>query len=272
MPELPEVETIKNNLLPHLPGRRIIDIELNWKQAVKQPSPDEFHQYLVGQTISGIRRRGKYLLLPLEKGDTLIIHLRMSGSLLLRPAGFESDQFTRTTFFLDNNTELRFRDVRKLGVLYLTKDERSVIGKLGPEPLNPEFTSKILKTQLARRTASIKALLVDQIIIAGIGNMYADEILHASQIHPLRTADSLSDEEIKRIYQAIVDILKSAIVHNGATIRDYIDPSGQSGDAQSFFCVAHRLNQPCPTCTTPITRIVVRGRGTYFCPRCQPIK
>ena len=272
MPELPEVETIKNTLLPHLPGRRIIDIELRWKQAVKQPSPDEFRQYLIGQTISGIRRRGKYLLLPLEKGGTLIIHLRMSGSLLLRPAGFEPDRFTRTIFFLDNNMELRFRDVRKLGVLYLVKDELSVIGKLGPEPLNPEFTSKSLKTQLAKHSTNIKATLVDQMIIAGIGNMYADEILHTSQIHPLRTANSLSDKEITRIYKAIVDILESAIEHNGASIRDYIDPSGQSGNAQSFFRVAHRLNQPCPICTTPVTRILVRGRGTYFCPVCQSAK
>jgi len=270
MPELPEVETIKNDLLPKIVGHRFIGVNLSWAKAVRQPLPETFCQRLVGRTINGLARRGKYLIFRLSSGKALIIHLRMSGSLLLRPTNFEPDPYTRATFDLDNGTQLRLCDVRKLGVLWLVKDENSVVKKLGPEPLEPAFTPEILAQRLAKHTAPIKAVLCNQSFVAGIGNMYADEILYAARIHPLKRAKSLSREEVERLYQATIRVLNSAITHKGATIRDYRNPCGQPGTAQFFFCVAHRLGEPCPTCGTPIKRIPLRKRGTYFCPRCQP--
>lgn len=276
MPELPEVETIKRDLIPKIVGRCFTRVALSWTKAVHQPSADEFCRRLVGQTIKGLARRGKYLILHLSSGEALIFHLRMSGWLLLRPADYETDPYTRATFDLDNGTQLRLCDVRKLGVLWLVKDENSVVKKLGPEPLEPSFTPEVLASHLAKHTAPIKAVLCDQSFLAGIGNMYADESLYAARIHPLRKANSLSEGEVERLHSAMGQVLQSAISHKGATMEDlfyyssYRTPCGQPGTAQFFFCVAHRLGEPCPTCGTPIKRIPLRKRGTYFCPRCQP--
>jgi formamidopyrimidine-DNA glycosylase len=161
--------------------------------------------------------------------------------------------------------------VRKLGTIYLVDDEKSIIKDMGPEPLESAFIEKVLKKRLAKRTAPIKATLCDQKVVAGIGNMYADEILHEVKIHPLKKAGDLSDTEIKRIHLSIINILKTAIENKGATVSNYMNPSGQAGTAQDHFKVAHRFKKPCATCGTEITRIKVRGRGTYFCSKCQPL-
>ena len=252
MPELPEVETVKNELLPYITGRCVTGVTLFWEGIVRQPSAREFCSRLIGQTITGIARRGKYLIVGLNSEDLLIIHLKMTGSLLIGQDSSEPPRFTRAIIRLDKN-------------------ENSIIGKLGPEPLTAEFTHQVLTQRLAKRTAPIKALLCDQGFIAGIGNMYADEALFAAKIHPLRSGESLSQKEVERLHSAIQQILWSAISNKGASVANYFRPDGTLGTAHFEFKVAHGIGKTCPHCGTPIERIVVRNRGTYFCPKCQAI-
>jgi len=270
MPELPEVETIKNELLPYLLGNRITGVTLFWAQIIRQPSVEEFCSHLLGQRITDINRRGKYLILGLTSGEALIIHLKMTGSLVLKPASAEPDRFIRAILHLDKETELYFRDPRKLGVMWLVENANSIIGKLGPEPLDASFTPQLLAHRLTKRTAPIKALLCDQGFIAGIGNMYADEALFAARIHPLRSGKSLSRDEVERLHSTIQQVLLSAIGNKGASVDTYLRPGGELGTAHFQFKVAHRGGKPCSVCGTPIERIPIRNRGSYFCPRCQP--
>lgn len=269
MPELPEVETIKNDLLPLLVGHHFTGVTLHWPRAVLTPSPEEFRQQLKGQGIAGLGRRGKYLIFHLSSGKSLILHLRMSGSLILKPTSTEPVRYSRSIFTLDNGNELHFVNPRKLGVMWLVADEQEVVRKLGPEPLDPSFTPELLGELLHRRKAPIKALLCDQKFIAGIGNMYADEALFASQIHPLERGGDLSKEEITRLHCSIGDVLRSAITSAGASTSNYRRPDGTPGEAQLSFKVAHHGGKPCPACGTPIQRIPIRNRGSYFCPNCQ---
>lgn len=271
MPELPEVETIKNELLPHIVGQRITGVTLFWDGIVRQPSVEEFCSRLIGQKISGLSRRGKYLMFSLTTDEVLIIHLKMTGSLLLKPLSDEPDKFIRAIIHLDEETGLYFRDPRKLGVMWLVEDTDSIVGKLGPEPLEAGFTPQILAQRLHNRTAPIKALLCDQGFIAGIGNMYADEALFATKIHPLRPGGSLTEDEIDRLQNAIQQVLRSAISNKGASVDTYFRPNGKLGTAHFHFQVAHRGGQPCPTCGTPIARLPIRNRGSYFCPKCQAL-
>jgi formamidopyrimidine-DNA glycosylase len=266
MPELPEVETIKNELTPHIIGHRITGVTLFDEEIVRQPSVAEFRSRLTGQKITGLGRRGKYLIFGLSSGEALIIHLKMSGSLLLKPP----ERFTRAILHLDGGTKLYFRDPRKFGVMWLVADKNTVIDKLGPEPLAAGFTTKILAQLLNKRTAPIKALLCDQHLVAGIGNMYADEALFLAKIHPLRPGRSLSPEEVERLYHAIHQVLAAAINKKGASVENYFRPDGQIGTAHFEFKVAHRRGESCPVCGTPLQRIPVRNRGSYFCPKCQP--
>jgi len=271
MPELPEVETIKNELLPHIVGRRVNGVTLFWAGLVRQPSIEEFFSRLIGQRLTGLTRRGKYLIFSLTNGEVLIIHLKMTGSLLLKSALAEADKFVLAIIHLDKETEIHFRDPRKLGVMWLVEDEDSVVGKLGPEPLEAGFTPQVLTQRLANRTAPIKALLPDQTFIAGIGNMYADEALFAAGVHPLRSGRSLSSEEVEHLHRAIQQVLWSAIGNKGASVDTYLRPDGTLGTAHFQFQVAHRLSgKLCPVCGTPIERIPIRNRGSYFCPKCQP--
>jgi len=270
MPELPEVETIKNELLPHVVGRCITAVTLFWEGIVRQPSVEEFCSRLIGQRITKVTRRGKYLILSLTSTEVLIIHLKMSGSLLLKPASAEPDKFVRAILYLDEETGVHFRDPRKFGAMWLVKDTNTVVGKLGPEPLEAGFTPQLLAQRLNNRTAPIKALLCDQTFIAGIGNMYADEALFTAKIHPLRLGGSLSRGEVERLHSAIVEVLRAAIGNKGASIINYYRPGGELGTAHFQFRVAHRRGENCPVCGTPLKRITVRNRGTYFCPKCQP--
>ncbi len=272
MPELPEVETIKNELVPHIVGRCITGVNLFWEGTVRQPSVEEFCSRLIGQRITGVARRGKYLIFTLSSGEALIIHLRMSGSLLLKQAPAEPDKFTRAIIHLDGETHLHFNDMRKLGTMWLVEDVDSIVGKLGPEPLEVSFTPQILLKRLNNRTAPIKALLCDQTFVAGIGNMYADEALFAAGIHPLRSGGSLTQREVERLHQAIQQVLVSAIGNKGASVDTYFRPGGELGTAHSQFRVAHRGGESCPICGSPIQRIPIRNRGSYFCPCCQPLK
>jgi len=270
MPELPEVETIKNELPPYIVGHRITSVTLLWEGIVRQPSVEEFYSRLIGQRITEVARRGKYLILGLTSNEVLIIHLKMSGSLLLKPASAEPDKYIRAILHLDNETQLHFRDPRKLGAMWLVEDKNAIVGKLGPEPLETDFTPQLLAQRLNNRTAPIKALLCDQTFIAGIGNMYADEALFAARIHPLRLGKSLSQDEVERLHSAIRKTLWSAIGYKGASVDTYFRPGGELGIAHFQFQVAHYLSgKLCPVCGTPIQRIPIRNRGSYFCPKCQ---
>jgi formamidopyrimidine-DNA glycosylase len=266
VPELPEVETIKNELAPHIIGHTITDVTLFDGKIVRQPPVGEFCSRLIGQKITRVERRGKYLIFSLTSGEALIIHLKMTGSLWLKPP----DKFIRAIIHLDEGKKIYFRDPRKFGVMWLVKDKNTVGDKLGPEPLEAGFTPQILAEALEKRTAPIKALLCDQSLIAGIGNMYADEALFLAKIHPLRPGKSLSKAEIKRLYQAIQQVLRAAIGDKGASTDTYFRPSGERGTAHFQFRVAHGRGKSCPVCGTLLERIPVRNRGSYFCPRCQP--
>ncbi len=272
VPELPEVETIKNELLPYLIGHPVTGVILFWEGIVRQPSAEEFRSRLIGQRITEVARRGKYLILGLTSGEVLIVHLKMSGSLLLKPTSSEPNKFIRAILHLDGGTELYFRDPRKLGRMWLVEDKNSIVGKLGPEPLEADFSPEVLAQRLSKRTAPIKALLCDQSLVAGIGNMYADEALFSARIHPLRSGKSLSQQEVECLHSTIQQVLWSAINDKGASVDTYLRPGGELGTAQFQFKVAHRGGQPCPVCGTLLQRIPVRNRGSYFCPHCQPLK
>ena len=269
MPELPEVETIKNELAPLVTGRRIKSVEFLWAKTLFSPSLDEFESRVKGRTIASLGRRGKYLIVRLDSGDSILVHLRMTGSFLVSREKKPPDSHIRAIIHLDDGSNMFFIDPRKFGKFQLVSGDEWSRGKLGPEPLSDEFTTKVLAQLLSGKKAPIKAVLIEQELIAGIGNMYADEALYEARIHPLRMADSLSGEEIKRLHRAIRHVLKTAIESGGASISDYFRPGGERGSAHEGFKVAHRRGGECPVCGGPIARIVVRQRGTYFCPGCQ---
>jgi len=273
MPELPEVETVKNELLPHVVGQRITGLTLAWEGIVKDVSLEEFRSRVTGQKIEGITRRGKYLMFRLGSGEYLVIHLRMTGSLIVSSNSQEPPRFLRAIIHLDNDTGIFFRDPRKFGIMRLAEDTGQVEAKLGPEPLEHDFTPDLLVQILKGRQAPIKALLLEQKLIAGIGNMYADEALFASGINPWRKGGSLTRQEIKRLHSEIRRILWAAIENKGASVDTYFRPDGSEGSAHYEFKVAHGLGgKICAVCGGPIKREVVRNRGTYYCPKCQPLK
>ena len=267
MPELPEVETIKNELLPYVLNRTIRSVDIFWDKMVKQPSVREFHARIVGERITGLSRRGKYLFFHLSGGAVLVMHMKMTGSLLVNPS---DTRFTRAVLHLDKGIDIHFWDPRKFGKMWLEKDSSAVIEQLGPEPLDADFTPEVLAGILSKRNTPVKPVLLDQTIIAGIGNMYADEALFEAKIHPMKPAAKLSEAEIRRLHAAIQTVLRKALVRKGASVRNYIRPDGQPGTAHDEFNVAHGVGKTCPDCGVAIERIVVRGRGTYICPRCQP--
>jgi formamidopyrimidine-DNA glycosylase len=269
MPELPEVETIKNELSPWVVGQSFTEVTIFDIKVVRDGSAEEVRRGLIGQRIESLERRGKYLIFHLSNGRSLIIHLRMTGVLLLNPAGV--DRYARAVFHFSNGNRLVFRDLRRLGLMCLVDDADTVVGKLGPEPLGENFTPGILGQRLSRHRIPIKAALLDQGIVAGIGNMYADEALFAGRIHPLKKADALSAEEIQTLCHCMCKVLRAAIGSKGASVNTYVRPEGQLGTAHSDFKVAHRGGEACPVCGTAIERVSVQNRGTYFCPRCQAL-
>ncbi|MBN2076013.1 MAG: bifunctional DNA-formamidopyrimidine glycosylase/DNA-(apurinic or apyrimidinic site) lyase [Dehalococcoidales bacterium] len=272
MPELPEVETVRNELTPHVIGRRITGLTFEWDGIVKKIPVEDFKSGVIGQEILNLDRRGKYLIFSLISGKFMIIHLKMTGSLLVQNTGNELPRFTRAVIHLDNDTDIVFRDPRKFGVMRLVDDPESIVGKLGPEPLKDDFTIDVFRKRLINRKSPMKALLCDQNVIAGIGSMYADEVMFDTGVYPMRLPESLSDKEKEHLYEAIRRILWAAIENKGASVNTYYRPDGSEGTAHFEFNVAHRGGQPCNICGTPIERMVVRGRGTYYCPKCQADK
>lgn len=269
MPELPEVETVRRELEPVIAGSRIKDVWLGWDGIVHLPTAAEFLTGISRRRISAITRRGKYLIFHLDGPAVLVVHLKMTGSLIVRPGSEPPDRLDRAVFYLDNGKAIHFHDPRKFGRLWLTEDLNRVIKKLGPEPFGDGFTPEYFREGLKKRSAPIKPVLLDQGFIAGIGNMYADESLFATRIHPLSPASSLSERKTKELYQTIKEILAAAIEKRGASIRNYVRPDGTGGTAHFSFQVAHGINDTCSRCGHAIKRMVVRGRGTYICPNCQ---
>ncbi len=270
MPELPEVECIAQSLrigtvdIPPLPGMKIARVSLRWPRHIAQPSPSSFRRRIRGRTILDVQRRGKYLVFPLDK-DTMLLHLRMSGDLCVAQAGAAPGRFDHTVFHLEQPWELRFSDARKFGKVSLVTDPQTVLGGLGPEPLERGFTAKKLASLLDGRRARLKPLLLDQSFIAGLGNIYVDEGLFRAGLHPLRSADSLTEDETRSLWRGIRAALRSGIRHNGASI-DWVY---RGGEFQNRFRVYQRSGEPCYKCKTPIQRIIVGQRGTHFCPQCQ---
>lgn len=269
MPELPEVQTILDALAPLILQQEISDVSALWPPVVDRPERSLFRAWMQGRRVATVSRRGKYMLFHLDDERWLIMHLRMTGKVRVTPAGAPLRPHDRLIFHLANAQEWRFEDQRKFGRVYLVEDADEVVGKLGPEPLSDAFDSDYLARRLARRTAPIKSLLLDQRIVAGIGNIYADESLFRARLHPLRPGGSLTAAELERLVAAVKAILQQALAQMGTTLRDYRRPDGSVGDFQNSLQVFRRTNEPCPSCGAPIQRIVVGGRSTHFCPREQ---
>ena len=271
MPELPEVETVVRGLRKPLIGHTITSMWYNWENSIGLPAPHEFEGRIIGQTVKGISRRAKYIVIELDT-DLLLIHLRMTGRLYVtdEDAVHDVDKWVHVKFGLDGGKELRFSDSRKFGKVYLVDTLDAVTGDIGPEPLDDEFTVEIFKQRLTGRSKMIKALLLDQTFIAGVGNIYADEALHRAGIHPQRNADALSDAEIARLHQTVREALAAGIQYEGASISWYRKPDGTPGESQQHFYVYGRDGEECLTCgKVRIEKIRVVQRGTHFCPNCQ---
>jgi formamidopyrimidine-DNA glycosylase len=274
MPELPEVETYVRELAPLLVGRQVLAAQVLWPRTVAAPGAEEFAARMVGQRFATFGRRAKYMLLGLESGDTLIVHLRMTGHLFVKDAAAPPDAHTHVLFDLDDGHRLHYQDPRKFGRLWLTAEPERLLAKLGPEPLGEQFTAAVLAQKLAGRKASIKALLLDQKLAAGVGNIYADEALFRAGIHPARPGGSLTPAEIERLAVAVAAVLAEGIAAagsslGGSSLQNYSRPGGQAGSFQEEHRVFRRTGQPCFVCGAPITRIVLGQRSTHFCPQCQ---
>jgi len=265
MPELPEVETIVRRLRGPLVGRTFTDVHVGWERIVQTPL-EELVRRLPGQRIESIGRRGKYLVFRLSGEDSLIIHLKMTGDLQVCPAGGPLDRHAHTVFGLDDGHRLHFRDPRKFGRVYLTGDSSAVLGRLGPEPLDDALTEADFLALFGRRTGMIKPLLLNQEFIAGIGNIYADESLFQAGIRPQRRVATLSDDEKRRLYRAIRDVLSTAIASMGTSLAD---AAYRGGTYQERFLVYGRAGQPCVTCGRPIQRVRLGQRSAHFCDNCQ---
>ena len=273
MPELPEVETVRRRLAPGLEGRELARVEISDGRLVRPYEPDAVAAELVGERVSALERRGKYLIVRFETGRALLIHLRMTGSLRHAPGGtLEDDPYRRAVVRLDDGSDVAYRDVRRFGTWLLLEPgelDGYIEKRLGPEPLEPAFTTKVLASRLGKRKAPLKTVLLDQKAIAGLGNIYVDEALWRSSLHPRRPAGELDEQELSRLHRNIRRVLELGIARQGATLRDYVTPDGASGAMQNEFNVYGRLGEPCPRCGTPIERSVLGGRGTWTCPSCQ---
>lgn len=271
MPELPEVETIRGSLEPLLLGRRITDARVYLPKALKGANPEELREAIVGQSVTGLERRGKYLVVRLDSGLSLVFHLRMTGRLSVKAPEEPLAKQTTLVLSLDNGGEFRFEDTRKFGTVDLLRaGAPHTMARLGPEPLDEGWSVEELVRKAGKKRTTIKAALLDQEVVAGLGNIYVDEALHRAGIHPARPATGIAPEEWMRLYEAIRYVLTEGIAYRGTTRRDYRDAYGRSGEYQNRLRVYGRQGLPCATCGRTIERRRVAGRGTHFCPICQP--
>ncbi len=271
MPELPEVETTVRDLRPHLVGRTITRVAVHWNRTIAHPDTPVFTRDIVGWKIREINRRGKYLVFTLARARRtryLVVHLRMTGGFHLRAPEETRDKHVHVALELDDRRELRFRDPRKFGRMWLVEDPEFVTGKLGPEPL--EQSRHEFARRLKLRRGRIKPLLLNQAFLAGVGNIYADESLWYARVHPLREVSTLSDWEIGALYRGIRRVLRKAIGAGGTSFdANYRRVNGMSGQYEEKLRVVGREGEPCYRCGAPIIKTVVGQRGTYYCPNCQ---
>lgn len=275
MPELPEIETIKSVIEPQIQGLMIENVMVKRPEVIDYPTADEFCRLLTGQTVSHMTRRGKFLIIQLKSNDHIILHLRMTGCLLLTPADCPEEKHTHIIFGLSNGKELRFSDTRRFGRFWLIQngeeDTYSGIEKLGIEPFDKQMTAGYLNARLGKRKKAIKECLLDQSIIAGIGNIYSDEILYAVGIYPARPANSINMEEWERLAAVIPERISYFIETNKITPEEYLETKGQDYRNTPFLQVYGQAEKTCPKCGKTLCRIVVGGRGSVYCPVCQSV-
>ena len=267
MPELPEVETIARKLRPELVGNSIMKADLLWSRTLATPTQAKFEKMITGQEINEVGRRAKYLFLQLSQYH-LFVHLRMSGDLYIKEGNAPLEKHDRLVLSLaPSGMKFVFNDTRKFGRVWLVQDPDKVIGKLGPEPLDDEFTTQLLYDGLQSRKRQLKPLLLDQSFLAGMGNIYTDEALHIAGLHPQTVSNSLSREQARALWEAIRSVLQEGIRRNGASI-DWVY---RGGEFQNYFRVYNRKGEPCPFCGTSIERLIVGQRSTHICPNCQKL-
>ena len=274
MPELPEVESVRRQLEPALVGRRFERVSIDDPRLVRPYEPAEVAAELEGERVAAVERRGKYLVVRFESGRALLIHLRMTGSLLsARRGSLPDDPHRRAVVNLDDGSDVAYRDVRRFGTWLLLEPgeaEPYIAARVGDEPLDALFTAARLGERLANRRTSLKAALLDQRTLAGMGNIYVDEALWRARLNPLRPAAGLDRNELRRLHRGIRAALEHGLARQGSTLRDYRLPDGSGGSMQDEFRVYGRRDEPCDRCATLIARTQVAGRTTWFCPTCQP--
>lgn len=297
MPELPEVETIKNDLEKLIKGAEILDIKATYSEIIKGIDFASFKEQIIGSKITDVKRRAKSLIFQISRQGSvagsqekyLLVHLKMTGHFIVTDSkrevdskgawvekgqvfGDEKNQYIRIQFFLNNGKQIAFSDLRKFAYIKLVnkKELEDFLGEYGPEPLEKDFTAKKLGGLLKDKKGPIKKVLMDQKVIAGIGNIYADEVLFDSRISPKRPANQVSEEEVKNLFHSIQKILKKALELRGTSTSDYRDASGEKGSYGDIRMVYRRTGEKCPaTCGGKIVRITLGGRGTHYCPKCQ---
>ena len=275
MPELPEVETVRTSLEPVLLGRTFERVAIDDPRLTRPFDPQAVARELEGERVASVERRGKYLVVRFESGRVLLVHLRMTGSFRHVPAGVPADgPHTRAVVRLDDGSDVMYRDVRRFGTWLLVEPselDTYLAARLGEEPLARGFGPAALAARLANRRAPLKAALLDQRTLAGLGNIYVDEALWRARLDPLRPANSLDADEVRALHRGIRAALRMGIARQGATLRDYAQPDGTRGSMQHEFKVYGREGEPCDRCGTPIAKTRAGGRGTWYCPTCQPV-
>lgn len=273
MPELPEVETIKNTLKRFVINKTIADVSVLWPNIIKRPDDaEQFKHILTGQTIHDIKRKGKFLLFQLDE-SVLISHLRMEGKYSVHPSEEPMKKHTHVVFGFTDGEELRYNDVRKFGTMHVfNKGEEfnhKPLNQLGPDPFDEEFTGDYFYKKLKKTERVIKAALLDQSIVTGLGNIYVDETLFRANVHPLKKASRLTKKEVKVIQEQAILTLRDAVAQGGTTIRSYVNGQGEMGMFQQELFVYGQENQPCKQCGRPIVKMKIGGRGTHVCISCQ---
>jgi formamidopyrimidine-DNA glycosylase len=271
MPELPEVETVRRDLNRLLKGRTFSDVAAVYAGSVKGMGFPQFRAKMKGLRVTGADRRAKYLILRLSSGQALVVHLKMTGVLLFQKKDDSLPKPARIIFYFKDGSRLVFADQRKFGSIKLADDPEALpeIKKLGPEPLEKSFTPAVLKQRLAGRKGPVKTVLLDQTVLAGLGNIYVLEALHRAGILPQRSSSRISGDEIKKLHRSIVDVLREAVKARGSSVDTYRDGQGKSGWFQVKHRVYEREGRACKRCGHKIVKEMFRGRGTYWCPKCQ---
>ena len=274
MPEMPEVETVRRTLLPLIKGKTIKEVTV-WYPKIITGDAKEFKKQLAGKRIETIDRYAKYLLIRLSGHLTVVSHLRMEGKYRLVKVNTKKDKHDHVQIVFNDNSALRYNDVRKFGRMQLittgTEKENTGIGKLGAEPNSKTFTVSYLQDGLARKKKNIKNTLLDQSVVAGLGNIYVDEVLWETKIHPLSMANSIPAIKVAELHDNINSLIELAIAERGTTVHTYLDANGKTGGFQKMLQVYGHKGEPCERCGTPLEKIKVNGRGTTFCPKCQVI-